>query len=391
MTTQRCNLVAFLSLTLVTVAGARSIQDLNLPRPLPTFITPVTTFGQRPDWAHDGRRIVFLEKTSGDVYEVDIATRELTPLTHDYPHEGYTRALYLANGDILLSGARTYDATNPGASRNEKNAELWVLRPGSGKPPVPLGAHCREGPAVSRTRMRINWAVGDEFHVADIVYDPEGIPRLANDRVVLTHADLPNPGWKIEAQNFRPGAEHELIFNMYTPENNVIAMVMGIDLDTGKIVHYSNRPEVYDEPEGIFPDGKRTLVESNRQRPEAPGMKNYQPIDLWVLELDGSERMTRLTNFNDDPDFKASQGVISDDGRYMAFQISRTVTTRATATESLSWTLPPTSPPKASSCPNSPPAPCRLDSPSFTRPSSRLPWFPLPLRCRRLRPNRPSG
>ena len=141
------NLAAAAGFLLSSAADARSIKDLNLPRPLPTFITPVTTFGQRPDWAHDGRRIVFLEKTSGDVYEVDIATRELTPLTHDYPHEGYTRALYLANGDILLSGARTYDATNPGASRNEKNAELWVLRPGSGQPPVPLGAHCREGPA----------------------------------------------------------------------------------------------------------------------------------------------------------------------------------------------------------------------------------------------------
>jgi hypothetical protein len=303
---------------------AKSIHDLNLPRPLPAFVVPVTTFGQRPDWSPDGRRLVFLEKTSGDVYEVDIMTRELTPLTHDYPHEGYTRALYLANGDILLAGARTFDAENPGASRNEKNAELWVLRPGSGKAPTPLGVHCREGPAVSRTRMAINWAVGEELHVAEIAYDAQGVPGLAHHRVVLTHADLPDARWKIEAQDFRPGAEHEIIFNMYTPEDNVISMVMGLNLETGEIIKYSNNPAVYDEPEGIFPDGKRTLVESNRQRTNAPGMKNYQPIDLWVLELDGSERMTRLTFFNDDPEFKASQGVISGDGRFMAFQISRT-------------------------------------------------------------------
>ena len=111
---------------------------------------------------------------------------------------------------------------------------------------------------------------------------------------------------------------------MYTPAGNVTSMTMGLNLNTGQIVHYSNRPEFYDEPEGIFPEGQRTLVESNRQNPQMPGMKNYQPIDLWILELDGSERMTRLTYFNDDPDFKSSQGVISDDGRFMAFQISRT-------------------------------------------------------------------
>ena len=324
MKTTHCLILALALCTTGSGSRAKSIKDLNLPRPLPTFVTPVTNFGQRPDWSHDSRRIVFVEKTCGDVYEVDLFTREVVPLTHDFGHAGFTRALYLANGDILLSGARSFDMARPYAGRSEKNAELWVLRPGSGDPPTPLGTHCREGPAVSRIRMQINWAVGDEFHVADIEYDADGEPYLANDRVVLTQADLPNPGWKIEAQNFRPGAEHELIFNMYTPEGNVTSMTMGLNLNTGQVVHYSNRPEFYDEPEGIFPDGRRTLVESNRQNPQMPGMKNYQPIDLWILELDGSERMTRLTYFNDDPDFKSSQGVISDDGRFMAFQISRT-------------------------------------------------------------------
>ena len=112
--------------------------------------------------------------------------------------------MYLANGDILLTGARIFDPARPHAGRNEKFAEFWVLRPGSGMPPVALGANCREGPAVSRTRMQINWAAGDEFHLADIEYDADGKPYLANDRIVLTHADLPNPGWKIEAQNFVP-------------------------------------------------------------------------------------------------------------------------------------------------------------------------------------------
>ncbi len=318
------HIVSLLVLLSPTILGAKSIKDLNLPRPLPAFVVPITTFGQRPDWSPDGSKIVFLEKTCGDVYEVDLATREIIPLTHDFPHAGYTRALYLANGDILLTGSRTFDIKNPFAGRHEDQAEFWVMRPGSGKPPVPLGVNCREGPAVSRTQLRLNWALHDELHLADIVYDADDQPSLANHRVILTEKDLPLEGWHIEAQNFRPGAEHEIIFNMFDRDHNFLAEVMGLDLTTGKITNYSNRPDRYDEPEGIFPDGRRILVESSRQHHNYPGLKNFGPIDLWVLELDGTSRMTRLTYFNDDPLYKSSQGVISPNGRYMAFQISKT-------------------------------------------------------------------
>ncbi|MHC4648544.1 MAG: hypothetical protein ACYTBJ_24060 [Planctomycetota bacterium] len=95
---------------------------------LPAWITRVTHFGQRADWSHDGKRILFLAKTFGDVYEVEVATKIIRPMTHHYYHEGYTRALYLSNGDILLSGARKFDVDNARASRDEKNAELWVLK-----------------------------------------------------------------------------------------------------------------------------------------------------------------------------------------------------------------------------------------------------------------------
>jgi hypothetical protein len=267
---------------------AKSIKDLHYPHPMPPFITAVTTFGERPDWSHDGRRIVFVEKTVGDVFEVDLATRELTPLTHHYHHEGYTRALYLANGDILLSGARTFDARNPGASRSEAGAELWALRPGSGKPPVALGAHCKEGPAVSRTQMKIAWAVNQGLDMADIIYNADGSPILTNHTTLLREADLPRPESKIEAQNFRPGAEHELIFNIYTKRDNYLSETYGLDTRTGKLTDYSQLPDRYSEPEGIFPDGKFTLVESSRHRHNAPGKKNYDNIDLYILALNGS-------------------------------------------------------------------------------------------------------
>ena len=42
---------------------------------LPRHITHLTHFGQRADWSHDGKRILFIEKTFGDVYEVDLKTK----------------------------------------------------------------------------------------------------------------------------------------------------------------------------------------------------------------------------------------------------------------------------------------------------------------------------
>ena len=90
---------------------------------LPNHITRLTHFGQRADFSHDGKRILFIERTFGDVYEVDIETKIIRPVTHHYFHEGYTRALYLSNGDILLSGARTFDSADPWPSRSGDNAE----------------------------------------------------------------------------------------------------------------------------------------------------------------------------------------------------------------------------------------------------------------------------
>ena len=81
--------------------------------PFPPYLKQITTFGQRCDWSLDGKHLIFLEKTFGDVYEVEVATGQLTPLTHHYFHEGYTRALYLANGNILLYGSNTFDPDEP--------------------------------------------------------------------------------------------------------------------------------------------------------------------------------------------------------------------------------------------------------------------------------------
>lgn len=280
---------------------------------LPSYIRRVTYFGQRADWSHDGKRLLFIEKTFGDVYEVELATGIIRAMTHRYFHEGYTRALYLSNGDILLSGARTFDAEDPWPSRSEKNAELWVLKKDLSGPPTPLGVKCSEGPAVSRKRMHIAWTQGNAFHSADIVYE-NGVPKLANTKKILDRNDLPFE-CGLETQNFRPPDEKELIFSAYGYQGTEVA---GLNLETGKVTNYSQAPGQYDEPEGIFPDGKHTLVECDKHNHQGS-----QYVDLYKLALDGSGQTERITRFADYPGYKASNPVVSDDGQYIAFQFAR--------------------------------------------------------------------
>jgi Tol biopolymer transport system component len=48
-------------------------------------------------------------------------------------------------------------------------------------------------------------------------------------------------------------------------------------------------------------------------------------IDIWKLKLDGTgQDFHRLTNFNDYEGYKASNPVVSTDGRFMAFQLAKT-------------------------------------------------------------------
>jgi len=280
---------------------------------LPVYISRLTHFGQRADWSHDGKRILFIEKTFGDVYEIEVETKIIRPMTHHYFHEGYTRALYLSNGDILLSGARWFNATDPWPSRDQSNAELWVLKKDLSCAPTPLGEHCSEGPAVSRRRMTIAWTRDNAFYTGDIFYK-SGEARLVQKKKILDARDLPFD-CDLETQNFRPPDEKELIFSAYGYQ---CSEVMGVDIETGRVTNYSLAPEQYDEPEGIFPDGKYTTVECDRH-----SRRGTDYIDIYKLDLDGSGNGKRLTFFNEYPGYKATNPVVSDDGRFMAFQFAR--------------------------------------------------------------------
>lgn len=290
---------------------------------LPPYITRLTWFGERADWSHDGKRVLFLSKTFGDAMEMDLQTGAIRNLTAHYPHHGYTRALYLANGDILLSGPEQFEPERAREARTQ--CFLYVLEKEGEKAAVPLGTKCSEGPAVSRSTMHIAWtqvsaqypdempAGSSRIYRADIVYR-DGGPELDNAELVIDSRDLPFR-CTMETQNFRPPDETELIFSAYGHQGTDVC---GVHLLTKDVINYSDAPDQYDEPEGIFPDGKSTLVECDRQNRRGSGY-----VDLWQLALDGSGDYRRITRFSDYPGYKGSNGVVSDDGRYIAFQLAR--------------------------------------------------------------------
>jgi hypothetical protein len=292
---------------------------------LPPHITHLTTFGERVEWSHDGKKILFLSKMFGDAMEIDVRTKGIRNLTQHYPHHGCLRAMYLANGDILLSSPQTFDPKN--ANHARRHSYLYVLDKALTRPAVPLGVLCNEGPAVSRMRMHIAWSewtdpkpgegntAFSKLYEAGIVYS-NGVPMLANRKLIIDGADLPMR-CTMEPQNFRPPAEEELIFSAYT-DGGRYCDVLGINLESRKITFYTKTPDVYDEPEGIFPDGNYTLVECDRQNPKGSGY-----IDIWKLKLDGSGELQRLIHFSDYPGFKSSNPVVSDDGRFIGFQIGK--------------------------------------------------------------------
>lgn len=299
---------------------------------LPPYIKLISGFGERPDWSHDGRFILFLDKPMGEVYELELSTGIIRPKTRHFNHFGFTRAMYLSNGDILLSGPNAlFDPTdNDDREKARDLSWLYVMDKSGETPPVPLHTLCAEGPAVSRNRMRIAWTHRDrqlpelgknraKLLMAEIMYE-DGIPRLANERVIFDSKQLPfSLGHaSLETQSLVPPEDVKVTFAVYTINNGNNTDVYMVDSETGEYSTITNSSCCYDEPEGIFPDGLHTLVE------HGPSQKNAWPlIDLYKLRLDGSGKMQRLTYFTNYKGYKANQGVISEDGKYLCFQIGK--------------------------------------------------------------------
>lgn len=299
---------------------------------LPPHIELLSPVGLRPEWSPDGRALAYLDRAPlGDVWRLDLATRTARKLTGHFPHKGFARATYLANGDLLLCGPTS--GPLPSESRPEAGrftGVLSVLRAAyPQRPPQPLGMPCWEGIVASRYSMRIAWNRSDidytdsdlvdrvingvsEIWTAEVRY-LRGRATLTDVRRVADRTAV-SPVAVLEAQGFRSRAERELIGTAYAHQGGE---VIGFDVATGTVRNYSDSL-AYEEAEGVSPDGRWVLVERDLDSTAIPG-----PLDVWRLSLDAPKTWQRLTYFNRyRGGFYASNPTFAPDGRSFAFQLS---------------------------------------------------------------------
>lgn len=291
---------------------------------LPNNIEMLTHFGERADISPDNQRIAFMDKSFGDAFVIDLKTRVIRCLTCSVPGAAFLRVMHFSSGDYLLIGPARFSDIH--ASRVKDN-ELWFLSKQPGAKPQSLDQKMSEGAALSKKSMKISYSV---THAQDPSLAPEqsqlfiadidlsgGSPRLTNKRMVY---ESDSKACTIEAQDFFDN-DRKMTFTCYEPKG--LASVMTIDLSNKHVENMSKAPGTYNECEGIYPDGQYTNVEGDRQVNELGGQHGSRNIDIWKLRLDGTGKdFTRLTHFNDYEGYKASNPVVSTDGRFMAFQVA---------------------------------------------------------------------
>jgi hypothetical protein len=315
-----------LSLTLLAMQAQDRRQPSNPLDHLPSNVEMLTHFGERADISPDNQRVAFMAKSFGDAMVVDLASRTIRCLTCNVPAAVFLRVMHLVSGDYILVGPDHFEDIRTSRTRDN---ELWYLSKAPGSKPVRFHEKMSEGVAISKSSMTVAYS---QIH-AQVPEIPEGASRLivADAKIAGGVATLENrrtvyqskdEGCTLEAQDFFD-RDTKMTATCYEPGG--LASVMVLDLATGAMTNMSKAPGNYNEVEGVFPGGQFTCVEGDRQVAELGGTHGSGNIDIWKLKLDGTGHdFVRLTHFNDYEGGKASNPVVSTDGRFLAFQAART-------------------------------------------------------------------
>ena len=288
---------------------------------LPANIEVLTLFGERADISPDNNRVAFMAKSFGDAMVIDLKTKKINCLTCNVPGAAFLRVMHLSNSDYLLIGPDHFE--NPVASK--KNADVWYLSRTQGAKPVRIGLQVNEGIAVSKQSLKLAFTrlqqntTQPKSELVTAELDISGdIPKLINQKTVLENIQGP---CTLEAQDFYDN-DRRMTFFCYIPNGSFD--VKGIDLQTHKVTNFSNAPGFFNEPEGIFSDGRYTTVETDRQCEWLGGQRGSGNLDIWKLKLDGTgKNFVRLTHFNDYEGGKAANPVVATNGKFMAFQAAK--------------------------------------------------------------------
>jgi hypothetical protein len=293
-----------------------------LAKELPPYFSILTTWGLRPEWDEKSENIYFLDKMAGDVFKINLQTRQITGVTTNFNHAGIFRVLCLQNGDLLLGiGGKDFDPSDP--EKNRHKLEMYILKKNNPDAPISLGEFMDEGPAISRNQMKIAWTLPGqrEICMADIAYI-NGIPKLVNKEIIISYKDS-SAYVRLETQDFRPPFDDELLYTHYWGDAGDAfhhSETYGYNLKTGKYTNYTHLGNSYNEAEGIYPDGNYILIESDRHQPLHN--RNQYKLDVYKLKLDGSGEVERLADFSTRYPgiLRSDNPVVDRTGRYIAMQ-----------------------------------------------------------------------
>jgi hypothetical protein len=315
-----------LSLWLLATQAQDRRQPGNPLDHLPANVEMLTHFGERADISPDSQRVAFMAKSFGDAMVIDLGTRTIRCLTCNVPAAVFLRVMHLVSGDYILIGPDHFEDIRTSRARDN---ELWYLSKAPGSKPLKFHEKMSEGVAISKSSMTVAYsqihaqvpeipAGASRLIVADVNV-ADGVATLENRRTVYESKDA---SCTLEAQDFFD-RDTKMTATCYEPGG--LASVMVLNLATGAMTNMSKAPGTYNEVEGIFPGGQYTCVEGDRQVADLGGTHGSGNIDIWKLKLDGTGRdFVRLTHFNDFEGGKASNPVVSTDGRFLAFQAART-------------------------------------------------------------------